>query len=347
MRSIHRFLPLLPLALAATGCYGATIEPGHRGLFFDPRAGGLSREVLQPGYHKTGMYGRVDDFDITFSTRKEEIQTTSQEGLAMNLHLAVIYRPVISELYELDTEIGPNYYDEVVGPEFRSAARGVFARHSYLELQKENEKIEDEVENDLRRRIKGKHIDVASVTLESVEYAPEIIAANRARLVAEQEAARDKTRLESDALRKKLELESAAEQAKLKAEQEVLNKEHEKQMAEEQAVIDKTRSESEAQTRVTTAKAEAEATTLLAKARQKEQQAITPLAVQMAAYDALGKLGGSGTTIMLGDWSHVPSFLFPPGLLYGGAGGAARAASTTDSKDGKNPYAPTLDTRYE
>ena len=29
------------------------------------------------------------------------------------------------------------------------------------------------------------------------------------------------------------------------------------------------------------------------------------------AYEALGELGGSGTTIYLGDWSHAPSFLFP------------------------------------
>ncbi|HEY1954545.1 MAG TPA: SPFH domain-containing protein [Polyangiaceae bacterium] len=302
------------LALGATGCYGETVEPGHRGLFFDPRHGGLQRDVLQPGYHKTGMYGRVDDFDITFSTKKEDVQTTSQEGLAMVLHLSVIYRPVISELYELDTEIGQNYYDEVVGPEFRSAARGVFARHSYLELQKNNEKIEDEIENDLRRRIRGKHVDVGSITLEGVEYAPEILAANRARLVAEQEAARDKTRLESEALRKRIELESAAEQAKLEAEQELKNKEHERQIAVEQASIDKTKAESESQTRLTRAKAEAEATMLLAKAHSKEQQAITPLAVQMAAYEALGKLGGNGTTVLLGDWSHVPSFLFPAAL---------------------------------
>lgn len=313
---------VLALAFGATGCYGETVEPGHRGLFFDPRHGGLQREVLQPGYHRTGMYGRIDDFDITFSTKKEDIQTTSQEGLAMMLHLAVIYRPVISELYELDTEIGQNYYDEVVGPEFRSAARGVFARHSYLELQKNDEKIEDEIETDLRRRIRGKHVDIGSITLEGVEYAPEILAANRARLVAEQEAARDKTRLESEALRKRLELASAAEQAKLEAEQELRGKEHERQMAVEQAAIDKTKAESDSQTRLTRAKAEAEATMLLAKAHSKEQQAITPLAVQMAAYEALGKLGGSGTTILLGDWSHVPNFLFP---AYGGAAPYSKA----------------------
>jgi regulator of protease activity HflC (stomatin/prohibitin superfamily) len=318
MRTRHSVLLSIVTAISATGCYGTTVEPGHRGLFFDPRHGGLQRDVLQPGYHKTGVYGRVDDFDITFSTKKEDVGATSSEGLAMSMHLAVIFRPIISELYELDTEIGPNYYDEVVGPEFRSAARGVFARHSYLELQKNNEKIEDEIEADLRRRIKGKHVDVGSITIENVDYAPEIIAANRARLVAEQEAARDKTRLESEALRQKLELENASVQAKLKAEQELMTKAHEKQLAVEQAAIDKTKAESEAQVRVTTAKAEAEAATLLAKAHTKEQAAITPLAVQMAAYEALGKLGGSGTTIMLGDWSHVPNFLFPPGFGYGG-----------------------------
>src|SRR5205085_604738 len=115
------------------GC-AEVIEPGHRGLLFNPRSGGLQHEVLGPGRHLVGVYGRIDDFDITYSTRKEEIHTVSVEGLNLELRLQVIFRPVISELYELDTEIGRPYYEEVVGPEFRSAARGVIARHSYQEL---------------------------------------------------------------------------------------------------------------------------------------------------------------------------------------------------------------------
>ena len=67
----------------------------------------------------------------------------------------MIYRPVVTELYELDTEVGPDYYHEVIAPEFRSAARGVFARHSYPDLERNNEKIEDEIEGDLRRRTTG------------------------------------------------------------------------------------------------------------------------------------------------------------------------------------------------
>src|SRR5262249_17389232 len=162
---------------------------------FDPRNGGLQHEVLQPGYHRTGMSGRVDDFDVTYSTHKEEVRTVSQEGLAMDLRVAVIYRPIISELYQLDTEIGPNYYEEGIRPEFRSAARGVFARHAYAELQAKNEKIEDEIEVDLRRRVTGKHLEITSVTLEEIAYAPEIANAVRSKLVGEQEAARQKAAL--------------------------------------------------------------------------------------------------------------------------------------------------------
>ena len=53
----------------------------------------------------------------------------------------------------------------------------------------------------------------------------------------------------------------------------------------------------------------------------------------MKAYEALGQLGGTNTTIMLGDFSKVPQFLFPPGfqnlmpftprVVAGGGGGKA------------------------
>ncbi len=318
------------LAMLTAGC-GYVIEPGHRGLLFNPRRGGLQQGVLQPGYHRVGVYGRVDDFDVTYSTRHEELGTISAEGLRLDIKLSIIYRPIISELYDLDIEIGPNYYEEVVGPEFRTAARGVFARHSYLEVQKINEKLEDEIEAEVRRRIHGKHVEISSVTMEAVDYAPEIAAAVRAKLVGEQEALRRKAALEADALRQTLELQHQAEREKLETEAEIRKKEKERRLAEEQAQIDRVQAETEAQTKLTRAKAEAQSIALLADANAKEKRAeaiaLTPLMVQMHAYDALAKLGGSGTTVLLGDWSHVPSFLFPGmgGLRF--SAGAARAST--------------------
>jgi len=312
--------------LSSLGCRGTVIEPGQRGLLFDPKAGGLKREVLQPGYHSLDAWcflrtacNRIEVFDVSYMTKKEVIATTSSEGLKMDARVAVNYRPIIAELYELNTEIGQNYYDDIVAPEFRSAAMGVFSRHSYLDLKKMNEKLEGEIATDVRKRIKGKHVEISSVNIEQVSYAPDIAAAVEAKLVAEQEAIKNKAALEAESLRKKLELEYQAEQAKLKADLALKAKKDETVMAEEQAKVDKLKAESEASVRVTSAKGKAQEATILAEAKVKTKKAeyshITPLVVQMHAYEALGKLGGNGTTILLGDWSRAPSFLFPSAVF--------------------------------
>src|SRR4051812_22934356 len=96
---------LLPLA----GC--VTVEPGHRGLIFDPLHGGLQHQVLDPGSWRIRPLARLVDFDVTYSTRKEELRTNSSEGLGLELKVAVIYRPIVSELYELKTEVGDNFYE--------------------------------------------------------------------------------------------------------------------------------------------------------------------------------------------------------------------------------------------
>jgi hypothetical protein len=331
MRSAIICAALAAGSILSTGCvHAALVQPGHRGILFDPTSG-LKHEVLAPGYYRlAGMCKemkcpRVDDFDVTYSTSKEQVKAHSSEGLGLDTSMSIIYRPVISELYELDTEVGPNYYDEVVGHEVRSAAIGVLARHSYTELRVHNREIEDEIEAETRSRIKGKHVEIDSITLQ-IDYAPEIEQAMRSKAVGEQEATRQKAFIENEALKNKLQLEHAAEQARLKAEAdaqqtkltneaELSAKQHEQELAKVQVAIDKTTAEGEAFSRITRAKTQSEEMRLLAKGQAEKNRAeglsITPLMVQMHAYDALGQLGGKGTSIMLGEWSHVPNFLFP------------------------------------
>lgn len=222
MLQLPRFAGLLAVALASSGCATATIQPGHRGLLFAPKDGGLKREVLQPGVHELGACfiactpNRVDDFDVTYTTKAERLQVRSVEGLEIDLALSVVYRPILSELYELDTEVGPNYYDEVIGPEFRSASRAVVARRSFAELDRKNEDIEGELENELRRRTRGRHVEIAAVTLERVAYAPEIAEANRRRIAEEAEAKRAKAASEDEFAAKKRALEQELELKRLR-----------------------------------------------------------------------------------------------------------------------------------
>jgi hypothetical protein len=242
----------------------------------------------------------------------------------MDVHLAIIYRPVIAELYDLANEIGSTYYDEVIGPEFRSSSRGVFARHAYGELMVKNEKIEDEIEGEVRRRTGGKHVEIASITIESVDYAPEIANAVRQKLVAEQDALRQKAAIEADALRKRTQIETEAQAARLRAQAEedgekrraeldLLKRRDSREAAQEQIEVEK----AEAQARLVKARADAQQMQILASGEAAQNRAkayaISPLMVQEEAYKALAELGGTGTSIYLGDWSHVPTFLFSRG----------------------------------
>jgi prohibitin 1 len=378
MGALMRTISILGLSFVAlsaltlgTGCAGALVQPGHRALYFDPSDGGIQHEVLQPGWYRTACpfwtpdnkCPRVDDFDVTYSTANEELHTLSSERdgghLPLDVHMALKYRPIVSELYLLDTEIGPNYFSEVIGPEFRSAAIGVFARTSYQDLQTKNGAIEDEIEKELRQRLRGKHVEVSSVLIQKVNYAPEIMQSEKERVVSQEQTLRNNQLLQNEALQKKrqleltaetkklelqtqteqkrLELQAQAEQKKLAARTELevtkieiqkdtdaekfrlesalRNTQVEKKLTVEQAQIDKMKAEAEAATTVTSARGEANARLALAKASAAENQAsaanITPTQVMMHAYDALGKLGGTGTTFLLGDYSKLPGWLFP------------------------------------
>jgi regulator of protease activity HflC (stomatin/prohibitin superfamily) len=347
MRNI--WLPCVLSLGILSGCAGAVVEPGHRGLLFDPRAGGLRPGILKPGYWSLGSCifhaqqncARIDDFDVTYSTKHEEVHTTSSEGLALDLHLAVIYRPIMSEIYELDTETGTDYYNEIIAPEFRSAARGVFAHHSYTELQKYNEGIEDEVETALRRRTQNKHVEIASITLEAAEYAPEVIEADRARIVGEKNAQRLKAMAEFQAEQKRADLKYRTDEATQAAEAELMRKENERKIAIQDAEIEKLKTATEAETRIMKARATAQEITLLAKAHADEKKAdnigVTPLTVMMHAYDALGSLGGTGTMIQLGDWSKTPRFLFPQMGAFGNPFGLPVPSAETPKTAAASP----------
>src|SRR5215472_15530070 len=90
-----------------TGCAGATIQPGHRAVYFDPSDGGVRHEVMSPGWVRLScpfwkpddQCPRVEDFDVTYQTSDSQFHVLSKEGLPMDVQLAVTYRPIVSELY--------------------------------------------------------------------------------------------------------------------------------------------------------------------------------------------------------------------------------------------------------
>jgi hypothetical protein len=104
---------------------------------------------------------------------------------------------------------------------------------------------------------------------------------------------------------------SETDDEKRHAELELLKQHNARAVAEEQVAVEN----AEAKARLIKAHADSEQMKVLAEGQAAQNRAkaleLSPLSIQQKAYEALGELGGSGTTIYLGDWSHAPSFLFP------------------------------------
>jgi hypothetical protein len=189
-----RRLRVITVLAVASGCSHAVIGPGHLGLLFDPSRGGLQKEVLQPGTYPIACAPfrecvRIEDFDVTYTTHREELEVITAEAIPVRLRIAVITRPIVLELYNLDREIGPQYYEEVIQPQAKVAARSVFSRQPAFSWQTQSAVISNAIEDDLRQRTLGKHVEISSVTIEEVTLPPELVAALERQQAARKAAA--------------------------------------------------------------------------------------------------------------------------------------------------------------
>jgi regulator of protease activity HflC (stomatin/prohibitin superfamily) len=169
---MSRTLFAVPLVFSALACSTATIEPGHRALVFAPDRGGLQREVLMPGVYHLHSGDRVEDFDVTYSRRELPVRATTRDGAPLEANITVVYRPIVSELYQLETEEGPRYYDRVIVPELLGAARGVLEHTTKDEDLARTSKLDASLEQAARRVTAGKHVEIAQVVVDHIEVAP-------------------------------------------------------------------------------------------------------------------------------------------------------------------------------
>ena len=154
------------------------------------------------------------------------------------------------------------------------------------------------------------------ITIQKAEKQAEIEATTATKLAEiESASATRKLELEKASEQQKLEVSTQSAAAKFKAEQMLATMEMEKKAARAELVVGQLKAEAAATSKIIEARADAEATRQRAGAHAAERRAetagVTPMEVQIHAYDALAHLGGTGTTILLGDWAHVPNFLFP------------------------------------
>lgn len=179
-------LAALVASTLALGC-GATIRPGQRGMAYNAlHTPALQQEVKPEGFYWQWPWNGIIAYDIQWQSQTETVNILTADDLHVRTAVTVTYRPKAEELYRLQTEIGPDYYQRVIGPAFTTLARSEFAKHRHNDLAKEGPQIESAVLKNLREAIAGKPLEVDRIAIKHIEYDSAVTSAISTKLATRQ-----------------------------------------------------------------------------------------------------------------------------------------------------------------
>jgi len=188
IKSVGVGMALLAL-LTTAGCTGTVVKPGEMGLKYialDEPA--LQAEVRPDGFYFQWPWNDMVVYDTTWQSRDEEVAVLTADDLHVPTVVTVTFRPESERLYDLHTSIGPEYYEDVIRPEFVTLVRSEFALHKHNDLAREGPKIEQEVLKKLKEVLEGKPLQVEQVAIKHIQYDQLVTRSISDKLAMEQKA---------------------------------------------------------------------------------------------------------------------------------------------------------------
>ena len=329
---------LTATACAASGC--ATVVEGHERALFYSTSHGLSKESVGSGVHWHWPWNDYITYDLRWTSHKEEIHIHSKDGLHMNIDVAVVVRPDARDIYALDTEVGPKFYDGVVKAALFAAVRDASGQFDHMQIATETHSVEKAIYTALVEHLKGKHVELSEVAIQHFDLPPDVeAAANRKaserQLVGAKEvelalAERDARIVEE---KKRGVLEAEGVERKLRAEQQLAETTAQIQIEEEKRKAELAKAQTEAEAVKIRAEADAHAIKVRAEADRVRVQAasqnLSPNYVRVQALDALSHaIGAGGGKVMVlpvgkdGLPGYFGPFLNPFGNFLGSLAGS-------------------------
>jgi len=203
----YRWLLVIPVILVAiVFSMVKIVPPGHVGVLI---LFGKVHGSITEGLHLVNPLVTMDLMNIRTQEIFEHAEAPSKEGLNVELEVSCLYHLNPQEAVKVFRQIGLNYQEIVVKPQFRSAIRGVTVRHDAKDLYTSSrEMIANEIYEDLDADMEKRGIDVEKILLRRIQLPASVVEAINSKLAAEQEAQRMRFVLakeEQEAERKRIE----------------------------------------------------------------------------------------------------------------------------------------------
>lgn len=186
MRPVGKVILLVGTLLLLQAC-GTTVNPGQRGLRWYPLTQGLTTDTLKTGFYWRAPWNDIFIYDVRWQSHTETVDALSSDDLLVQLNTAIIMRPIPEEVYFLAQEIGPDFYHRVVKPELLAAVRSVVSNYPMVQVPERSAEIASKVQAVVVEKLKGRHLEVASVALADIELAKVVLDAVERKQAKEQE----------------------------------------------------------------------------------------------------------------------------------------------------------------
>jgi prohibitin 1 len=203
----YRWMIFLPVILAAIlFSMVKIVPPGHVGILI--LFGKIHGSVTE-GLHLVNPLVSMELMNVRTQEIFEHAEAPSREGLNIVLEVSCLYHLNPQEAVNVYRQIGPNYQEIVVKPQFRSAIRGVTVLHDAKDLYTSSrEMITNEIFEGLVTDLNKRGIEVENILLRRIQLPASVVEAINSKLAAEQEAQRMRFVLakeEQEAERKRIE----------------------------------------------------------------------------------------------------------------------------------------------
>lgn len=182
-------LEILIVSMILVGCaaLGTTIKPGERGLKYvileEPA---LRSESLPEGFYFQWPWNDMVAYNVTWQSRSEQVDVLTLDDLHVPITATVTFRARPSEIHDVHTTIGPEYYEDLIQPAFMTLVRSQFSNYPHNDLAERSPLAEREVLDRLRKKFSTYPIDIAEISVKHIRFDATLTTSISAKLVKEQ-----------------------------------------------------------------------------------------------------------------------------------------------------------------
>jgi len=152
-----------------------------------PFTQGLTQQPLGSGFYWRAPWNDVYLYDVRWQSYAEKVEALTADDLQVELKSAIILRPIPEEIYFLAQEVGPDFYPRIVRPELMAAVRSVVSGYAMVTVPEKSAEIASKVQAVVEEKLKGRHLEIASVALADIELAKLVLDAVERKQSKEQE----------------------------------------------------------------------------------------------------------------------------------------------------------------